>query len=313
MEILSKVLSGSHLFGLNTEKSDLDYRGCYLPELKDCILGKVKKSITSIEGNDPSTVDKSNVSDTQYFGLQAFINNLSNGEVNSLDLLHARGDNLLRTSEEWEFLYNNKDKFYTKRLDGVVGFVLSQTRKYSNRGVRYNSVVEVIEFLDKVEFPKLTKLKHIWNLLPVNSFAEFRTDKLGNEVYSVCERMVHPTVTVEHALKVFTNYKTLYGQRSIDAGSLDGYDLKAISHAFRCLDELEELIHERNITFPLKNRERILNIKLGIEMPTDDHFVEMDERIEKLKFDLDNSNLPDSVDLDFWNEWVFNVYKKKGF
>ena len=36
---------GSHLYGLNTENSDLDFRGVYIPNLDDIILHKVKLSV----------------------------------------------------------------------------------------------------------------------------------------------------------------------------------------------------------------------------------------------------------------------------
>ena len=41
---------GSHLYGLNTENSDLDFRGVYVPTLEDIILKKDKDEInTEIE------------------------------------------------------------------------------------------------------------------------------------------------------------------------------------------------------------------------------------------------------------------------
>jgi hypothetical protein len=310
MNKLCTVLSGSHLYGLNTELSDRDYRGVFLPTLKECVLQQVPKAIT-YSTSDKNLKNTKDDEDVQFFSLHHFIKLLNKGEIVCFDLLHARGDCLLSTSKEWEYLYDNRQKFYSKRLNGFLGFILSQTRKYSNRGVRYNSVSEVIKFLE--EIPRENRLETVWNKLPQNKFSNYSLDSLGNSVYSVCERMVHPSVTVEHALKVFTGYKAMYGNRSVLASKRDGYDLKAISHAFRCLDELDQLISERDIIFPLKNRERILNIKLGKEIACDELFEEMDERVKILKEKLDKSDLPDSIDVKFWEDWLFGIYKNKGF
>ena len=38
---------GSHLYGLNTENSDLDFRGVYIPTLDDIILGKAQDEINT--------------------------------------------------------------------------------------------------------------------------------------------------------------------------------------------------------------------------------------------------------------------------
>ena len=38
---------GSHLYGLNTENSDLDFRGVYIPTLDDIILKKDKDEINT--------------------------------------------------------------------------------------------------------------------------------------------------------------------------------------------------------------------------------------------------------------------------
>ena len=45
---------GSHLYGTNTENSDKDYKGIFLPSVKNLILGKKMDSISLTSGNNNS-------------------------------------------------------------------------------------------------------------------------------------------------------------------------------------------------------------------------------------------------------------------
>ena len=49
MKVIVKAIAGSHLFGTNTPESDIDYKGIYLPEPKDIILGKFKDQLKSLQ------------------------------------------------------------------------------------------------------------------------------------------------------------------------------------------------------------------------------------------------------------------------
>lgn len=45
MKILVKAVAGSHLFGTNTEKSDKDFKGVFLPSADDILLGKFDQTV----------------------------------------------------------------------------------------------------------------------------------------------------------------------------------------------------------------------------------------------------------------------------
>ena len=44
-DLICKIMHGSHLYGTNTENSDLDYKGIYLPSKKEYFTQQVKKCI----------------------------------------------------------------------------------------------------------------------------------------------------------------------------------------------------------------------------------------------------------------------------
>lgn len=108
---------GSHLYGLNTENSDLDFRGVYVPNLDDIILGKAQDEINteleievqesiSEQGNSMEMGDitissvadgkwKSTIKkvDVKIFSLQKFIQLCSKADTNALDLLFSLNNN----------------------------------------------------------------------------------------------------------------------------------------------------------------------------------------------------------------------------
>lgn len=56
MRVLTKVLVGSRLHGLNNEESDYDYRGIHIHDLKDVLSPfKTLKNTTWIEGDEDNT------------------------------------------------------------------------------------------------------------------------------------------------------------------------------------------------------------------------------------------------------------------
>ena len=105
---------GSHLYGLNTENSDLDFRGVYVPTLEDIILKKDKDEInTEIELWEVRDSNKENPTyhieepttlinswylrkvkvDVKIFSLQKFIQLCSKADTNALDLLFSLNNN----------------------------------------------------------------------------------------------------------------------------------------------------------------------------------------------------------------------------
>lgn len=59
---------GSHLYGTNTEKSDTDYKGIFLPSIEDYLLQKVQKTITQNTGDGKSKNSNTDIDD-QLFSL----------------------------------------------------------------------------------------------------------------------------------------------------------------------------------------------------------------------------------------------------
>ena len=113
-ELIYLTQFGSHLYGTNTENSDLDFRGVYIPTINDLILHKDKDEINEeltlfeirdeynknpvIYTKEPKTLIsswhlKQIKVDIKIFSLQKFIRLCSKADTNALDLLFSFNNN----------------------------------------------------------------------------------------------------------------------------------------------------------------------------------------------------------------------------
>ena len=81
-----KTVFGSHLYGLSTPNSDTDYKGIYLPELSELLLGTYKPYI-NLDTNKNGKNDSDDV-DEEYIALPTFIQLACKGETIAMDMLH---------------------------------------------------------------------------------------------------------------------------------------------------------------------------------------------------------------------------------
>lgn len=100
-----------------------------------------------------------------------------------------------------------------------------------------------------------------------------------------------------------------YGQRALQAESQKGIDWKALSHAVRVGHQALELLRTGNVTFPLPNAGRVLEIKKG-ERP----YQEVSAEIERLLEDVEAalvSPLPEQPDYEWIDEFVADVHRRE--
>lgn len=120
MNTIVKMIFGSHLYGLNTESSDKDYKGIFLPSKEEILLGKIPKTI-DLSTNKTNQKNSKEDIDVEYYSLHYFIKLACMGETAALDMLHAPENMLVETSDIWKEIIKNREKFYTKNLKAFVG------------------------------------------------------------------------------------------------------------------------------------------------------------------------------------------------
>lgn len=174
---------GSHLYGLNTENSDLDFRGIYIPTLDDIILHKDKDEINeevtlweirdSNRENPTYYIEEPKVLinswyvrevkvDIKIFSLQKFIQLCSKADTNALDLLFSIECNLVEKyidykvnvldSIMWNIFINRNKLINTDRLESPITYAFKQAEKYSIKGTRYKIMQDILVTINRILF-----------------------------------------------------------------------------------------------------------------------------------------------------------------
>lgn len=312
MNILSKVVFGSRLYGLETPESDWDFKGVFLPSVKDCLLWKTSSTWSEKTGDDQSKNTSEDI-ETQLFALQHFIKLACKGEMVVLDLVHADGDKIIKTSPAWDLIRENRSKFYSKNFAGYMGYIKSQSLRYSERGNRLQSCEEVVRFLKSQ--PEDIRLSEIWDQLPdiehTRKYIEPDNRQADQRMYEVVGRKMGATLRCGYALEIVDTFLAKYGERAKAAKENKGVDWKAICHAFRICYQLIELCQTGDLRFPLKERDFLLKIKTGqLDFEGDGLPQKLEELIDQAEELLGKSNFPNKVDVGFWDGLVLEIYRK---
>ncbi len=343
-KIVFKTYYGSRLYGTAGPNSDTDIKGVFLPKKEDLLLAKAPKHFI-LNTNKSGANTKDDV-DESYLSLHYFIELLTQGETNTLDMFFSFSNKeaLIETSPIYEELIKNADKLITKNVSKYLGYCKSQAIKYSVKGDKLNNFFAFRDFLDNKTGHVLLKdallINNIIDFkdLEVNkdSTEYFKGTKLigkrnkiegtpfGDHVYVLIaenKELYFMISDIKFQMNGTLNenkasvYKTLksYGQRAENAAENKGADFKALSHAVRVLFQAEELLTTGKITFPLKgeNLQLVKDIKFRKTNMTFEEIVDFIEK--KLKYIeeniLPNSKLRSKPDYNFINQFILDIYK----
>lgn len=139
--IIHLAYFGSYAYGLNNEKSDLDFKGIYIPNYKDMVLGRVKHSI-----NLNSNKDNKNTSedfDLELISIQKFISMCLQGTSVAIDMLHINEKyfiehtQIVRTNNIWNHLVERRKDFYTKNMVSFLGLINKAYFAPANIHIKY--------------------------------------------------------------------------------------------------------------------------------------------------------------------------------
>ena len=297
MNILAKVTFGSFLYGVNVETSDRDTREIYLPDIKDCLLLKVRESKENKEEDDSTT-----------FALQFFLNMAAQGQSVAIELLSAPKDKVISTSPIWDYLQENRKRFYTKNMKSFLRYSKAMAQKYSSRVDRLSETSKVIKYLEVHDGFLRLGSEHIWNDLPESTNAlksiNPRNNNVDNRVYEVASKKLQATIRMEYAIEIIEKLVHSYGQRVQAANAMGGSDWKAISHSFRVGYQLYHIYKNDGFIYPLPESEFLKDVKYGKLNYIDD---KIDQKLNDLITEVEQlsiaSNYPNKVD----QEWIKSI------
>lgn len=326
MKTICKMTHGSHLYGLNTESSDKDYKGIFLPCLRSLIIGDAPQEYNMSTGMD-GIKNSSDDIDEVYFSLHKFIKMACDGDVIALDMLHCNDQNLIETSPIWKDIVDNKERFYTKNMKAFLGYAKSQAHKYGIKGSRLSAIKAVIDVLEQEvinnpdgkmgDDPSTESLlravadEHSRYVSVLDSFKKGNRT-IDRKVVEICGSKYDFTTKLDYVLQGLRRKYNAYGHRAKLAESNEGIDFKAVSHAIRAGMQLKEIYETGDLKYPLKDRDFLLDVKQGRL----DFISEVQPVLESVIHEVEElaakSNFPSNVDRKYWDNFIVDVYKKYG-
>lgn len=301
---------GSHLYGLNTPTSDVDYKGIFMPTLEELLLNSFPKTIVTSTGPEHAKNGANDV-DTEVVSLPQFIKHAIQGETYVIDMLHCTRPEF--ATPVWDELVDNRTKFYSKNLKAFVGYVKQQAAKYGVKGSRLADIKQAIDSLATLD-QNLT-LGEVKDQVYFGEYAEWKVKpnpSVGhdNEFYMVNAKMYQSTNTVLYTIERLQQMYDGYGHRAKLAEQNEGVDWKAMSHALRAGYQARDIYKDGDFSYPLKETEFLKQVKQGKL-----DFAQVGSELERLVAEIENlsenSNLPEHVDTEFWDKWLLRVYARE--
>jgi hypothetical protein len=307
MKKICKIQFGSHLYGTATETSDVDWKGIFVPETRDILLGRIPKTADKTFNTGKGGKIGAGEQDGQWISLHHFIKLACDGQTMALDMLYAPESAVLEKGEYytiWELLQNHRERFLSKQMNAFQGYARAQAAKYSLKGKRLVKLRAFERILEQAAGESGdTPLVDIWGIIPMD---DERENAQGVLEMQIAGKWYGATTRTGLVLASVRNQMSKYGGRANDAAEEGGIDWKALSHAVRVSNELYELIVDRRIVFPLGYARLLKLIKAGkVRLNVVQELIDIQlEENEKL---MAASDLPDRVDRVWWDNWLFEM------
>jgi len=259
---------GSYLYGTHTPDSDIDYKGIFLPSKKDMLLGSKCNSLKYNTGDDSSKNSKDDI-DVDLWSLQYFFHLVGKGETNAIDLIYSP------TNEDC-VIYNAIPEIFKEPLNffdpincnAFVGYAIGQMKKYACSGSRLGVIKDIYNYLEDniyhfSENDRLTCcvekiLDHFYD----DSYC-FSKMINGEESLVLCGKVHLFSISIQEFYNRVKKEFDKYGERVRAAERNEGIDWKSCAHAVRCLFQMQELLNESKITYPLRSAPQLLKIRKG--------------------------------------------------
>lgn len=296
--LLYVARAGSYLFGTDTEESDIDFKGLYLPSAESLLLGEKSKTLKYSTGNDESGNSKGDL-DLELLPVHSWLKDLERGDSNALAMLFASlNSNMVLFADELvvDLFMNYHSLYDPTNTDGFVGFAQGQAVKYGVKGHRLKLVENVLGWVIShlgEHDPEQTRLRDFFldELVEECTFEEVEergylelVEKDGNRFLKVLTKEHQDTTRVSEFVERMEKERDNYGNRAHTAKEMGGKDWKALSHSLRTLVEAREMKTRGYVSYPLDASGLLLRVKQG-EFSMEEYtglYREMEEELKKL-------------------------------
>lgn len=320
MHKIIELKFGSHLYGTDTENSDLDLKAIYLPTAKEICLGSYKKTITTVRPKREGERNNKEDVDIEIFSLDRYLDLLLQGQTMALDFLFA--PEYMRTHcsfQGWNIMchiYANRLELLNRNVNAFVGYARQQAAKYGQKGFRVHGMRATLDFL--ANYPDYIKIIDIGEDVIAKWIADTGNEHLQIAMFkgptgkpaphlNVCGKSLPFHATIKYARAHVQGRFDEFGHRALMAEKNEGIDWKALSHAVRVNSEAQELLETGFITFPRPDRDLLLKIKLG-QMPYQEVATIIEDGLETLKTAQIKSTLRESPNREWADDFIYHIY-----
>jgi len=300
--ILYMGIHGSILYGLDHPKSDIDIKAVYLPSAKQLVRGEALKTYNY--KNDELDIE------LELKSLPSFLRSASSCDTNCIDLLHAPDEMGLTTTSIWESLKGLRKCMYAKNMRGIVGYIKTHSKKYTNKIDRLNEMKLLLSaiYTNADTEDTVDSFQEHMDFTSYKYIKVVKTVKYGEQKYlEVCGKKYIFTWYIGKLQEALEVEIKRYGKRS-NKGADKGIDGKSLSHSLRVLLQLKEIITTRDLQFPLKNAEYVKAVKLGEITDVAEVLDKIDTLYDECMELLKESDFPDEVDISSMEKVVENYY-----
>lgn len=292
-KVIVTSLHGSMLYGLEREGSDVDIKAVYMPTFEDLLMGESCKTVNK-------KCDELDV-EIEIKSLPSFLKSAKSCDTNCIDMLWTPDEMLLGCSYLWSDIRLHREDLLSKNMKGLIGYIKTNTHKYSNKIQRFqemNTLLEEINCVENIVKLSDTTLPEIVNRNKFK-YIKFVTQVSDHEqtYIEVCGKKYILSWECKLLKEALYNELKRYGNRTKD-GDKKGLDTKSLSHALRVLCELKELVTTKNITFPLQDADFIKQVKVGDVSDEKVVIDKIDSMFEECMDLLEDSDLPEQGSID---------------
>jgi hypothetical protein len=307
-----EIITGSNLYGTATPSSDKDYVGIFIPPIEYYLgLHKIEEQDCSIVSKHKNGRNTLNAIDRKFYEIKKYFKLALNSNPNILELLFAPKDKIIYVDKMGQSILDNRDLFTSQLCKkSFLGYASSQKHKMIIKADNLIALENGLGFLSL--FPDKATLSEV-----LNKEIELFQDPLDYQPLpfinhssshikcgDVCfERNLY----VKKAKRIIRDRLQQASWRS--EGILKhGMDNKFGSHLIRLLYECKELLEDGKITFPLKERSLILDIKEGKYKPKE--VINLAEELEK-EIALCKTDLPKIGNFNKAEELLLDILQTK--
>ena len=254
-----EVITGSYLYGTNSDTSDKDYIGIFMPDIEYVLGFRTCEEVDlSIKDKNEQGKNTEKALDRKLYEFRKFIKLALSNNPNILELLFVNQENIVYINDIGKELLNLKYLFPYKGLkERFLGYAFAQKHKMVIKKDNYFDLINALDYLNQypVNSINLTLLEIILKNNP--PFMK----KVSNFIV-IGDLNFNLVTTIKIAKKKLEEKLNKVGNRE-ELLTKYGFDVKFGMHLIRLMLEGVELLKTGGLIFPLQEANMLKDIRNG--------------------------------------------------